>query len=187
MVRLIRYLKINLMPLLGLAFLAAPPAMSQEDAAMIEDGKQVSFTYTLTIEGELIESNTGREPLVYIQGGDQILTALEAELEGLTAGDKKTVNLDAANGYGEVNKEAFQEVPLEQLPEDARQVGAMLQAQDFPGPLRIAEINEDVAVLDFNHPLAGKDLSFDIIIVAVEDAPPAPEISVEEAPPPLVN
>jgi FKBP-type peptidyl-prolyl cis-trans isomerase 2 len=80
----------------------------------------------------------------------------------------------AENGYGEVNDEAFQEVPLEQLPEDARVVGAMLQAQGFPGPLRAAEIKEDVAVLDFNHPLAGKDLSFDITIVAVEDAPPAP-------------
>ena len=61
--------------------------MSQEDAAMVEDGQQVSFTYTLGIEGEVIESNTGREPLVYTQGGDQILNALEAELEGLTAGD----------------------------------------------------------------------------------------------------
>jgi len=161
--------------------------MSEEDSAMIEDGKQVSFTYTLSVEGEVVESNAGRDPLVYTQGTEQILIALEGELEGLTTGDQKTVNLDAANGYGEVNAEAFQEVPLEQLPEDARVVGAMLQAQGFPGPLRVTEIKEEVAVLDFNHPLAGKDLSFDITIVAVEDAPPAPANLIENAPPPPVN
>jgi FKBP-type peptidyl-prolyl cis-trans isomerase 2 len=115
------------------------------------------------------------------------LTALEAELEGLTAGDKKIVALDAVNGYGEINDEAFQEVPLEQIPEDARVVGAMLQAQGFPGPLRVAEIKDDVAILDFNHPLAGKDLSFDITIVAVENAPPAPANSLEDAPPAPLN
>ena len=187
MVRLIHYLKFMLASLLSLVVLVTTPVMSQEDSAMVEDGKQVSFTYTLSIEGDVVESNTGREPLVYTQGGDQILTALEEELEGLTAGDQKTVNLDAANGYGEVNAEAFQEVPLEQLPEDAREVGAMLQAQGFPGPLRVTEIKEDVAVLDFNHPLAGKDLSFDITIVAVEDAPPAPADLLDDAPPPPVN
>ncbi len=108
-------------------------------------------------------------------------------MEGLTAGDQKTINLDAVHGYGEVNDEAFQEVPLEQLPEDARVVGAMLQAQGFPGPLRVAEVKEDVAILDFNHPLAGKDLSFDITIVAVENAPPAPANSLEDALPPSAN
>ncbi len=187
MFRLSRYLKFKLVSLLALVVLVTPPVMAKEDSAMVEDGKQVSFTYTLTIEDEIIESNTGREPLVYIQGSDQILTALEAELEGMTAGDQKTVDLDAANGYGEVNDEAFQEIPLEQLPEEARVVGAMLQAQGFPGPLRVSEIKEDVALLDFNHPLAGKDLSFDITIVAVEDAPPTPVNSMEDAPPPPVN
>ena len=187
MFRLSRYLKFKLVSLLALVVLVTPPVMAKEDSAMVQDGKQVSFTYTLTIEDEIIESNTGREPLVYIQGSDQILTALEAELEGMTAGDQKTVDLDAANGYGEVNDEAFQEIPLEQLPEEARVVGAMLQAQGFPGPLRVSEIKEDVAILDFNHPLAGKDLSFDIIIVAVEDAPPMPVNSMEDAPPPPVN
>ena len=86
-----------------------------------------------------------------------------------------------------MNAEAFQEVPLEQLPEDARVVGAMLQAQGFPGPLRVTEIKEDVAVLDFNHPLAGKGLSFDITIVAVEDAPPPPANPLDDTPPPATN
>ena len=68
-----------------------------------------------------------------------------------------------------------------------RFVGAMLQAQGFPGPLRVAEVKENVAVLDFNHPLAGKDLSFDITIVAVEDAPPPPANLLDDTPPPATN
>jgi hypothetical protein len=91
MLRQIRYLKFKLLSVFGLVVLVTTPVMSQEDATMVEDGQQVSFTYTLSIEGEVIESNTGREPLVYTQGSDQILVALEAGLEGLTAGDPKTV------------------------------------------------------------------------------------------------
>ena len=75
---------------------------------------------------------------------------------------------------------------LEQLPEDARIEGALLQAQGFPGPIRVSAVNEEVAILDFNHPLAGKDITFDIIIVAVADAPPPPSLmpapAVEPAP-----
>ncbi len=68
MLRQIRYLKFKLLSVLGLVVLVTTPVMSQEDATMVEDGKQVSFTYTLSIEGEVIESNTGREPLVYTPG-----------------------------------------------------------------------------------------------------------------------
>ncbi len=115
--------------------------------------------------------------MVYIQGGGQILPALEAELEGMSAGQEKSVSLTAANAYGEVRQDAFQEIPLDQLPDGARGKGAMLQAQGFPGPIRVSEIKEEVAVLDFNHPLAGKDITFDILIVAVEARPPAPSIA----------
>jgi FKBP-type peptidyl-prolyl cis-trans isomerase SlyD len=166
--------RVNPAPLIGLLGLVALHAGAQENLATIEDGKQVSFTYTLTSEGELIESNSEREPMVYVQGGGQILPALESELAGMSAGQKKVVNLAAADAYGEINEAAFQEIPLEQIPEDARVAGTLLQAQGFPGPIRVAEIKDDVAVLDFNHPLAGKDLTFDIVIVAVEAAPPDP-------------
>lgn len=149
---------------------------------MIEDGKQVSFTYTLSSGGEQLESNKGQEPLVYVQGGGQILPALEAGLAGLAVGDTKTVDLSAADAYGDVDEAAIREVPVDEIPESAREVGAVLQAQGFPGPIIVKEIREDVIVLDFNHPLAGKDLTFDVEIVAIEDAPaeapaeaPAPE------------
>ena len=137
---------------------------------MIADGMEVSFTYTLTVEGQVIESNAGQEPLSYIQGDGQVLPALETELLGLQAGDEKSVSLVAADAYGEFSEAALQEVPLDRIPEDARTVNSTLQSEGFAGPIRVAEIKEDVAVLDFNHPMAGKDLTFDITIIAVEES-----------------
>lgn len=141
---------------------------------MIEPGKLVSFTYTLSVDGEVMESNSGQEPLQYIQGGNQILPALEAELLGLAVNDTKVVNLAAANAYGDPDPSRVQEVPLEQIPESARVVGMLLQAEGIPGPIRVVEVKEEVVVLDANHPLAGKDLSFDVTITAIEDAPEEP-------------
>lgn len=167
----------RLVSLFGFLVLAAPHGMAQENSQMIAPGKQVSFNYTLTSAGEVIESNKGQEPMVYVQGGGQILPALESELEGMSTGQETTVSLVAVDAYGEIREDAFQEIPLEQLPEDARVEGALLQAQGFPGPIRVSEVKEEVAILDFNHPLAGKDITFDIIIVAVADAPAPPSLA----------
>jgi FKBP-type peptidyl-prolyl cis-trans isomerase 2 len=157
-----------------LAVFTTTSATAEEESAMIEENMQVSFTYALSVEGEVIEDNAGQEPFIYIQGDGQILPALEAELAGLQAGDKKTVSLEAENAYGIVNEEAFQEVPAAQIPDDAKVVGAMLQSQGHNGPIRVAEVREEVVILDFNHPLAGKDLIFDVTIIGVADAPAAP-------------
>lgn len=150
-----------------------------EDTLMIEDGKQVSIMYSLTVDGDVIDSNAGGEPLIYVQSAGQILPSLEAELAGLKVGDKKNVELAAADGYGETTEEAFMEVPIDQIPEEARTVGGQLQSPDYPGPIRVVEVKEDVVVLDFNHPLAGKDLAFEVEIVAIEEAPAAPAAPAE--------
>ena len=162
--------RLNWLFALGLMLVFAPAVSAQEDSATIEEGRQVSMTFTLTVDGEVLQSNVGGDPLVYTQGGGQILPALEAELAGMSAGDQKSVNIDAANGYGEVDEGAFQEMPLEQIPEQAREVGTMLRAEGHAGPIRVAEIKEETVVLDFNHPLSGKALTFDITIVSVQSA-----------------
>ena len=61
----------------------------------------------------------------------------------------------------------MQEVPLDKIPEDARKVGTLLSAQGFDGPIRVAEVRPDVVVLDFNHPLAGKALTFDVLVLSI--------------------
>ena len=134
----------------------------------IANGSQVSFRYTLNADGELVESNVDAEPLIYIQGSGQVLEALENAMAGMQVGDQKTIALTAAEGYGEIRADAVREVPIDQVPEEMRQIGALLQAPEMQGPIRVVEIRDDVIVLDGNHPLAGKNLSFDVTIVAIE-------------------
>ena len=118
---------------------------------MIEPGKTVGFEFTLKLEdGSVVQSNKGSEPLTYVHGQNQILPALEQQLEGLQVDDEKAVKLAAEEAYGDVKEEAFQEVPTEQIPEDARRVGAQLSAQGYEGAIRVAEVKDDTVVLDFN-------------------------------------
>lgn len=136
---------------------------------MIETGKTVEFEYTLSLEdGSVVQSNAGGEPFQYVHGQNQILPALEAELQGLEVDDEKEIELAAKDAYGEVNPEAFQEVALEQIPEAARQVGSELRADGFEGPIRVAEVRDETVVLNFNHPLAGEALTFNIKVLSIE-------------------
>lgn len=136
---------------------------------MIQDGTKVSIEYTLTLDdGTKVDTNVGGDPLVYTQGEGQIIPGLERELAGLGVGDEKSVRVAAKDGYGELDPEALREIPTEQIPEDARHVGAMLSAQGHGGPIRVAELRGETAVLDFNHPMAGKDLNFAVKILGAE-------------------
>lgn len=139
---------------------------------MIENGKKVSIEYTLTLDdGTVAGTNVGEDPLTYEHGGGQILPALERELEGLEVDAHKEVHLSAEDGYGPVDPDAFRSVDPDMIPEEARQVGAFLTAHDDAGnqqDVRVHEIHDDRVVLDFNHPLAGEALSFDIKILGIE-------------------
>jgi FKBP-type peptidyl-prolyl cis-trans isomerase 2 len=155
---------------LFLATLSCAALAQQEADEVIENGKMVEFEYQLSLEdGTVVESNFDEDdPIQYVQGSGQILAALEAALEGLTENDRKSVRLSAEEAYGIVNPEAFQEVPRDRIPEELLAVGAQLQAPGYDGPIRVHEIHEDFVVLDFNHPLAGQALTFDIRIVSID-------------------
>jgi FKBP-type peptidyl-prolyl cis-trans isomerase 2 len=153
--------------------IAAPATGAEEEStAVIENGSTVSLEYTLTLDdGSEADSNVGEQPLVYQQGNQEILPALEEALQGLSVGGTKTVKLSAAEGYGPVNPEAFQEMELEVVPQDARQVGALLIASDPQGnqrPVRVHEVGEETIILDLNHPLAGQSLTFDVRVLSIE-------------------
>lgn len=142
---------------------------AQEEESVIGEGTTVGFEYTLSLsDGTVVESNVGGDAFSYTQGGGQILPALEAALTGLTVDETKQVTLEPVDAYGDVNPEAFQEIPIAQIPEDARVVDTILGAEGFEGPIRVHEVKEEVVVLDFNNPLAGKTLTFDIRIVSLE-------------------
>ena len=144
-----------------------------EGKMSVAKGKEVSLEYTLRLENkEVVDSNVGKQPLVYTQGSQQIIPGLERELEGLVKGDTKVVTVAPKDGYGDVDPKAFQEVEKDKIPADAQKVGAQLQGKDASGRVfrtTVKEIKEKTILLDFNHPLAGKTLVFDVKILGVKD------------------
>jgi FKBP-type peptidyl-prolyl cis-trans isomerase SlyD len=154
-----------------LAFIGAP-LQAQEDALVIQDGSTVSIEYTLKLsDGSTADTNVGGEPLVYVQGQQQILPALETQLLGMQPEESREVTLTPEEGYGPVQPEGFQTVPLEIIPDDARHEGARLVGQGPHGePIhaKVTEIKEDSAVVDLNHPLAGETLHFEIKVISIE-------------------
>ena len=139
---------------------------------MIENGKKVALEYTVFLEnGVEIDSNVGEKPLEFIHGKNQVFPALEDAVTGLVTGDLKRIVLSPDDAYGPILKEGFREVELETVPSEYRYVGAVVGVQDPAGgiyPIRVTKVTDDVAVLDFNHPLAGKTLLFDIKIVHID-------------------
>ena len=87
---------------------------------------------------------------------------------GMAVEERKTINLEPDQAFGDVNPEAFREVPLDSIPADSREVGAQLRAEGFDGPIRVSEVREETIMLDFNHPLAGEQLTFEVRILSIE-------------------
>ena len=143
-----------------------------ERTMTIEKGKKVNFEYTLTVEGEVVDTSKGRGPFEYVHGQGQIIPGLSKELEGMATGDEKKITIAPEEGYGVVNPEAIKEVPKTSLPSDIEvKPGMYLQMKTNAGqpmPIRVSDVKESTVVLDLNHPLAGKTLEFDVKIVSVE-------------------
>jgi len=142
---------------------------------LVADQLVVGIDYTLRDEeGELIDSNEGYPPLEFLQGFGQIIPGLEQALNGLAVGDEKHVVVAPEDGYGEYQPEAFETVPLDAFPEDMDvEEGMEIQVQDDDGQLLqaiVAEVDGDEVTLDFNHPLAGVTLHFDVRIASLRAA-----------------
>ncbi len=153
------------------------PAKSKTADPVIQNGSTVQLEYTLTDkDGKVIDTNKGQEPLTYTQGEGQIIPGLEKALKGLHAGDQKHVVIPPEEAYGPVKPEAVIEVPKERIPADSQKVGTRLMARNQQGngspiPILVKEVKDKTIVLDANHPLAGKTLTFDVKIVKVDPAP----------------
>ena len=154
---------------LMLGLLAVTSGYAQD---AVGDGKRVSLEYTLTLEDQtVIDTNVGKTPLVYTHGTQQIVPGLEKQLVGLKTGDTKKVEVSPEEGYGEADPNRFQEVPTENIPEEARSVGKKLQGQGPDGQMmfaQVTEVKEKTIIVDLNHPLAGKKLFFDVKVLKIE-------------------
>lgn len=153
---------------LPLAALLLSLSVAGADGIPIGKGRKVDIQYTLTLDdGTTVQTNVDGPPLSYTAGEGQVIPGLEAALEGKSATDRVRVKISPEDAYGPVDAKLMQEVPLDRIPEDARRVGTLLSAQGFDGPIRVAEVRSDAVVLDFNHPLAGKALTFDVLVLSV--------------------
>ena len=160
--------------LIALCFIH-PGAFAQSRPAgetTIHQGSVVSFDYILSDQdGKVLETSQGKQPMTYTHGKGEIIPGLERELSGMKAGEEKKVQVKPEDGYGPVNPQAFQEVAKEKIPPEALKVGTVLMAQGPRGqgiPVRVHEIKDTTVIMDFNHPMAGKTLSFDVKITDIK-------------------
>ncbi len=139
---------------------------------MVSDGKTVKFHYTLTVEGEVADTSEGKEPLEYVHGSQMIIPGLEKQLAGMKEGEEKSVTVSAEEAYGPVDPRAVIEIPKTKLPPDMNpEKGMQVQLQTETGqPVigMIEEVQENSVIVNFNHPLAGQDLLFEVKIVSIK-------------------
>ena len=155
-------------PLLAVLALAVGSQARAEDQVVV-DGKKVSFEYTLSADKAVVDSNVGKEPVSYVHGKKQIIPGLEKAFTGMKVGESKHVDIAAKDAYGPYDEKAHVTIEKSKVPPDVK-VGSMLASPDGR-PVKVLEVKDDGVVLDLNHPLAGKDLAFDVKVVKVETAP----------------
>ena len=131
----------------------------------------VGIKYELREKGgsEILDSNKEDAPLEFVLGTGMIIPGLEAGLVGLNEGDEKQIEVPAADAYGELNPEAIQMLPREQFEGIDLEKGMMLYGQGEDGQTTqvvVKDFNDTDVTIDFNHPLAGKDLVFDVIVTS---------------------
>ncbi|MDO9087883.1 MAG: peptidylprolyl isomerase [Anaerolineaceae bacterium] len=161
---------------------------------MIEDNLVVTMDYELSIEGEVVDSSDENEPIIFLQGTGQIIPGLEKSIYGLKVGDKKLIIVQPKDGYGEIDPESIVEVPKDEFPDDfPLELGVEITVHTDNEEEEVEEedvelddddddeeemeativaINEKTVTLDFNHPLAGKVLTFSVNILDVREATP---------------
>jgi FKBP-type peptidyl-prolyl cis-trans isomerase SlpA len=142
---------------------------------VIGEGTRVTLHFALRLaDGEVIDSNFEREPATFTVGDGNLLQGFEQSIFGLKEGDRKTLVITPEQGFGQRNPNNIQEIPRSQFGADIQlEEGLMLsfadaQKTELPGVVK--RFNDDVVVVDFNHPLAGREIFFDVAILKIEPA-----------------
>ena len=138
---------------------------------MVEPGKTVKVHYKGTLDDESVfDSSEGREPLEFQVGSGQVIPGFDAAIQQMETGSTKTIKIPSAEAYGEVRQDMIAMIPHTQFPDGLNpQVGQTLQLQTPQGaiPVSVVEVKDEGVVIDGNHPLAGKDLTFELTLVEV--------------------
>jgi FKBP-type peptidyl-prolyl cis-trans isomerase SlyD len=129
--------------------------------------------YTLRVDGEVLDTSEGQEPLQFLAGHGNIIPGLEREMLGMKIGDSKDVVVTPVDGYGEFDEEAYMDVPRQDFPKDMPvEEGLELNVSDDEGKSRYARVDSidgETVRLNFNHPLAGAELHFSVKVVGLRE------------------
>ena len=138
---------------------------------MVAEGKLVKVNYTLTVNGTVVDSSKEDEPFEFRIGDNQVIPGFEEALMGMRAGEKKSFQVTPEKGYGQEDPRGIQTITRDKLPTDRDpEVGMTLHAKMPNGqtiPVRITEVKVDAVVLNFNHPLSGKTLDFNVEVIEI--------------------
>jgi peptidylprolyl isomerase len=138
----------------------------------VKKGDVIRVHYTGTLlDGSQFDSSVGRSPLEFTVGAGQMIAGFDAGVLGMAIGEKKTIQIDPDNGYGQKDPNAIIEFPTSNVPEGMQvEVGMKLNLQNQygqPVPVEVIEVKEEVIIMDANHFLAGKDLVFELELVEI--------------------
>jgi FKBP-type peptidyl-prolyl cis-trans isomerase 2 len=151
--------------------------LQKNNMQQVKKGDKIKVHYhgKLT-NGETFDSSNGKQPLAFEVGTNQVIKGFEEGVMGMVVGDKKTINIPYNEAYGARNPEMVIEMPKDRFPEGMEiEIGMPLMMKDNQGnefQVVIAEVKDDVVLLDANHPLAGQDLVFDLELMEIEGNKP---------------
>lgn len=139
----------------------------------VKNGDTVKVHYHGKLnDGTTFDSSEGREPLEFEVGSGSVIAGFDSGVQGMQVGEKKTINIAVDEAYGQVNDELIIEYPKDRFPGDITpEVGMQLSMSNGAGqqiPVVITEVRDSSVILDANHPLAGKDLTFDLELVDIK-------------------
>ncbi len=132
-----------------------------------DDNNTVKISYTGKLsDGNIFDSSEGKDPLEFTIGNEEIISGLEEAVKGMEEGEEKSITIQPENAYGERRDDLYKELNRSDLPEDlVPEEGQQLVSKLSDGreiPLQVTEVKDETIVVDANHPLAGKELTFDI-------------------------
>ena len=150
--------------------------MVTEDQYRIDEDKRITLHFSvLLMDGTVVDSTREHAPATFQYGDGNLLPGFEQALLGLKVGDKRSMIIETANGFGERNDKNLQEIPRNRFSRDmVLEQGTMISfanagdGGELPGVVQ--KIEEELVIVDFNHPLAGRDLTFDVEIIQIEPA-----------------
>jgi FKBP-type peptidyl-prolyl cis-trans isomerase SlpA len=144
-------------------------------AAPVGEGTRVVVNFSLSLEdGSEVDSNFGGDPVEFVVGDGNLLPGFERHLFGMSAGDRQIFSVLPEDAFGQINDNNFQLVPRKQFDDDAElEIGLLFSFSDASGgelPGMIISFDENEVEVDFNHPLAGRTIMFDVLVHRVEPA-----------------